>query len=416
MAASVVALTLLVPVVAAGAQDPSKAPQTQLSNGGRSVSDGVRQLNVSQASDLDPAGQRISVSGAGFDTAKPLYVAFCLLPPVNQKPTPCGGGNPTQTGDASASIRVSAEGQTGPGELGFQPDGSFEGTLDIGPMINEIDCRQARCAVVTRFDHARGEDRSADLFVPVTFGAPRTATTATTQPGAAPTVPTTLPVLQPDQVAPTATVSADGASVTDGTRTLRASEVEALDPDRATVRVEGSGFDAAKGVFVSLCAVPEADPALAVGAATKPAPCAGGSAAVSHWVSSNPPDYGKDLAVPYGDGGSFDAEITLAAVIDADHDCREVECAIVVRNDDVNAADRTQDLYLPVTFAAASSVADDEPEGEATVTESDDGGSSAGLLLAGLGGVVIVAGLVGAVVSRKRRGAADAEPPIEVSS
>lgn len=411
----------LLGTASASAQDPSQAPATTLGNGGRSVSDGVRSLSASQTADLDPAGQTVTIRVQGFDVNKGYYVAFCLIPPVNQPPTPCGGGRADQTGAVGASFWLRGD------DYGRQnsatplnPDGSYEGQMTLNPQINDaIDCRQARCAIVTRMDHKATTDRSADLILPVTFGAPRAGGGSSTTVAPAPTVPTTLPALQPTQVAPTATVDADGTSVSDGTRTLRATAVEDLDPERAAVTVEGSGFDVTRGVFVSLCAVPAADPSLPAGAAPKPAPCAGGSADVSRWVSSNPPDYGRDRAVPYGDGGSFEADLVLAAVIDAGHDCREVECAIVVRNDDTNPDDRTQDLYLPVRFAAASTAVEDEPEGDATVTETgDDGGSSnAGLLLAGLGGVVVVAGIVGALVARRRAAGPgpDAEPPVEVA-
>ncbi len=42
-----------------------------------------------------------------------------------------------------------------------------------------------------------------------------------------------------------------------------------------------------------------------------------------------PPDYGADLAEPYGDGGSFSATIEVTAVIDGETDCREVRCGVV---------------------------------------------------------------------------------------
>ncbi|MDO0934797.1 hypothetical protein QQY66_25095 [Streptomyces sp. DG2A-72] len=36
-----------------------------------------------------------------------------------------------------------------------------------------------------------------------------------------------------------------------------------------------------------------------------------GTSHSSAWISSDPPDYGEDLAIPYGDGGSFEVELTV---------------------------------------------------------------------------------------------------------
>lgn len=416
------AAVALVGLVAPGAaaQDTSHAPTTTLSNGGRSVSDGVRSLSVSQAADLDPAGQTISVSGGGFDPNKGIYVAFCLIPPTDQPPTPCGGGRGDEnsdTGGASLWLRSDDYGAQN-SATPFGPGGSFSTTMTLAPEIAPgIDCRQARCAVVTRADHKATADRSLDLFVPVTFGAPRTTApgtpTSTTVPPAAPAVSTTLPPLQPQQVAPSGTVDADGTSVSDGTRTLRATDVAGLDPTRAEVAVSGQGYDTAKGIYVALCAVPAVDPALPAGAAPTPGPCTSASEGAAAWISSNPPDYGKDLAVAYGPDGAFSTDLALSAVIDADHDCREVDCAIVSRNDDTNAGDRTQDLYLPVTFAARSSQpveGDEEEGGTVTAAADDEEGGSALPLIAGGGAVVVVLGVVGGVLLRRRRGAAGSGP------
>ncbi len=107
--------------------------------------------------------------------------------------------------------------------------------------------------------------------------------------------------------------------------------------------MQGTGFDTAKGIYVSLCFI---------AADLRPGPCASGSAGQSAWISSNPPDYGKSLATPYAADGSFDVTLTLDPVIDAEHDCAKVACAIATRNDDTHAEDRSQDLLLPVSFAA----------------------------------------------------------------
>lgn len=135
---------------------------------------------------------------------------------------------------------------------------------------------------------------------------------------------------------------------TDGTRTLVVSATNDLDPDAQTLRVRGTGYDITKGIYVGLCVVQ--DPA------QQPSPCGGGidksgSSGSSAWISSNPPAYGVDLAVPYGDGGSFDVEITVSAAVNDAVDCRRVECAIVTKNDHTIISDRSQDVIIPVTFS-----------------------------------------------------------------
>jgi iron complex transport system substrate-binding protein len=130
-------------------------------------------LSVSQAADLDPAGTEVTVTGSGYDESKGIYVSFCVLPPTGQKPTPCGGGIDL-SGSGGGTVWVSsnppayATGLTTP----FGPGGSFEVTITVAAAIADgLDCRVIACAVVTRADHTRGDDRTEDVFVPVSFAA-----------------------------------------------------------------------------------------------------------------------------------------------------------------------------------------------------------------------------------------------------
>ncbi|HEX7132442.1 MAG TPA: hypothetical protein VF228_07700 [Iamia sp.] len=148
---------------------------------------------------------------------------------------------------------------------------------------------------------------------------------------------------------PRAPVSADGLQASDGQRTLRASQTQGLSPAGQQVGVAGSGYDESKGIYVAFCVVTPPT--------TAPSPCGGGidqtgATGASAWVSSNPPDYGEGLATPYGPGGSFSVNITVTPVIADGFDCRRIQCAIVSRNDHQRTADRTQDIFIPVTFAA----------------------------------------------------------------
>lgn len=367
----------------AASADPTIAPSTSTSADGRTSTDGVRSLTTSQSTGLEPAGQQVAVAGSGYDANKGIYVALCATPPRNALPSPCGGGVDTQ-GQAGAAQWVSSN----PPEYGMglaQPygaSGSFSTRFTVRPEIAPgIDCRQVRCAIVTRSDHTRTSDRSQDIFIPVSFRSEPVAPPTTPAPGgtgqapgttAPPAggqpvveVPETIAPKAPPSSAPKATVSEDGTEATDGTRSLEVSDVTDLDPQRSSVTVRGSGFDHRAGVYVALCATSD-DPTVA------PGPCsAGGDTSV--WISSNPPEAGADLAKPYDEGGSFEVELELAALIDGATDCRNRPCAVTVRFDDQRPDDRAGDLALPVAFAEAS-----VPE-TTTTTEAapgDDGAES----------------------------------------
>lgn len=405
--------------------DPTVAPITTLSADGRTGTDGTRTLAVSQVVDLDPAGAVVSVGGSGYDENKGIYVALCAIPPQNRTPTPCGGGVDTEGTQGAAQWISSNPPSYGVGlAQPYGPGGSFQTSFSVRAEIAPgIDCRQVRCALVTRNDHTRTSDRSQDLIIPVSFRT-ETVTPTPTDPGVTPTVPgpatpttappvTVPPLANPTTTlpAPTATVAPDGLSATDGTRTLAVSRATDLDPEATTLTVTGTGFDATKGIYVGLCAVP------ATGEG--PGPCRSGSVEANRWVSSNPPDYGVGVATPYAEGGSFEVELSLAAVIDAATDCRTAACAVVARADDTAPDDRTLDLAVPVAFAATSAgtsvppttaatdggleVEADESEAASSVVIDDDGSSRGPLLALVVAVVVLVLGAVAFAASRRRR-------------
>lgn len=398
------------PSGAAPAQDPTMAPATTLSDGGRTVRAGGTVLRASQVEGLDPAGQAVTVEGSGYDVQKGVYVSFCALPPAHHPPSPCAGGQ-DRSGTSGGSAWISsnppdyATGLPTP----YGPGGTFLVTVDVVPVIADgIDCRVVRCAIVTRNDHTRGTDRSQDLFLPVTFRAPGDPAPPPTQPPAT-LAPTTTTTAAPDPVAvaPATTLSEDGRTASDGTRSLTVSVTEGLDPAGAALTVTGAGFDGSQGIYVALCRVPEPGRA--------PGPCTAG-AGRSGWVSSNPPDYGRDLAVPFEAGGRFELALEVSARIDDATDCRAVACALATRSDDTAPGDRRNDLLVPVSFAdaAASTTAappDDQQAASARPDDEDDGGRGLPLVAlggAGLAGVGIVAALV--VRSRRRGGPAGAAP------
>jgi hypothetical protein len=125
------------------------------------------------------------------------------------------------------------------------------------------------------------------------------------------------------------------------------STTSGLDPSGTTVTVTGRGFDTGKGIYVALCVKPAKGQA--------PTPCGGGadtsgSTSASAWVSSNPPPYGTNLAIPYGSGGTFRVRLDVSALIGS-IDCRSTACVMATRNDHTRSSDRSQDVLVPVTFA-----------------------------------------------------------------
>lgn len=402
------------------ADDPSRAPTTTLSADGRTVTGAGRTFVVSQARDLAGGGQIVQVSGAGFDTNKGIYVGLCVIPPTNMQPAPCGGGQ-NRTGTNGASLWISnnppdyADGLTDP----YGPGGSFNASIHVAPAINgTLDCYSVRCAIVTRNDHTRSSDRSQDLFIPVTFttGA-STSTPTTAAPGQTPgtTAPTTtmapattVPTTDPRDHAPTMKIAANGKSVTDGRRTLYASQATGLDVAGQQVRVRGEHFDPTAGIFVALCARPEKDQV--------PEPCTAPPDAAA-WINDNPPDYGKDTARPFGPDGSFAVTLDISPVIDAKTDCRSTACVLAVRSDSATVPDRSIDLFLPVRFAAekaetsttltsSSTTTSTIPGSSVEIAESDSGAPWAAII----GGVVVVAGLaVAATLVARRRSRGDGD-------
>jgi iron complex transport system substrate-binding protein len=158
------ALMVVAGSLTAAATDGARAQGTATGAGGQT-------LTVSTTAELDPAGAEVTVTGSGYDASKGIYVAFCVVPSPGQLPTPCAGGMDL-TGSGGGTVWVTshppvyATGMTTP----YGPDGSFSVTLAVQAALNDtIDCHVVACAVVTRNDHTRTDDRSQDVVVPVTF-------------------------------------------------------------------------------------------------------------------------------------------------------------------------------------------------------------------------------------------------------
>jgi hypothetical protein len=127
-------------------------------------------LSVSQSKNLPAKGSWVTVTGSGYDERVGIYVTMCVRPAKGELPTPCGGGI-NKTGSSAASVWVSsnapnyAVGLTKPFGIG----GKFKVRLFLGPHIGKLDCRKIHCVIATRADHLQTSNRTADVFIPVTF-------------------------------------------------------------------------------------------------------------------------------------------------------------------------------------------------------------------------------------------------------
>jgi len=116
------------------------------------------------------AGATVAVTGNHFDETVGIYLGFCVVPKKGQPPTPCGGGiNKAGVGDASFWISSNPP----PYGVGlaeeFLPGGRFSKKISISRMIGKFDCRKVKCAITVRADHLLSNDRSFDMFIPITI-------------------------------------------------------------------------------------------------------------------------------------------------------------------------------------------------------------------------------------------------------
>jgi len=127
------------------------------------------------------------------------------------------------------------------------------------------------------------------------------------------------------------------------------SQSTGLSSQGTRITVRGTGFDASKGVYVIVCNQ---------AAWTDARRCVGGvnidgSSPVSEWISSNPPAYAKGLTVPFATDGSFTITLLVRANGDA-IDCSKEPCGVVSFADHTRRDDRSQDVFVPISFAGGS--------------------------------------------------------------
>ncbi|MEU6954144.1 hypothetical protein [Streptomyces sp. NPDC045714] len=130
-----------------------------------------QKLTVSATTGLDPAGERVRVTGEGYGPRSGIYVALCKDNGDNRVPSPCLGGA-DMSGGSKTSQWIVPPGDPYEGDLAraFGPGGTFDVEIEISAKGDGLDCAEVACSLVTRADHRASGDRSQDVRVPVAFG------------------------------------------------------------------------------------------------------------------------------------------------------------------------------------------------------------------------------------------------------
>jgi hypothetical protein len=127
-------------------------------------------------------GERVVVSGTGYDGSQGVYVAVCVIPnTAAEKPGPCIGGVPSQQQDDVAAGTVQwapsnwinadwAWRLFGARSYDNTSTGDFTAYLELGdPQGEDADCITNSCGIYTRNDHTALDDRVQDVYLPVQF-------------------------------------------------------------------------------------------------------------------------------------------------------------------------------------------------------------------------------------------------------
>lgn len=131
---------------------------------------GIHGESISVPTKSFKSGALVSVVGTHFDESVGIYLAYCVLPAKGATPTPCGGGvNKTGIGDASFWISSNPPPYGKGLAIPFKVGGRFTEKLLISRFIGKNDCKKIKCAITVRADHLMAQDRSYDLFIPVTI-------------------------------------------------------------------------------------------------------------------------------------------------------------------------------------------------------------------------------------------------------
>ncbi len=127
-------------------------------------------------------GDRIVVTGSGYDGMSGIYVAICVIPDSPDiKPGPCIGGVPEQTPTTvdEGTVQFAPSNWInddwawklfGARSYDDLDAGTFTAYIEVGDAAgNGFDCRVDPCGLYTRNDHTALNDRVQDIYVPIGF-------------------------------------------------------------------------------------------------------------------------------------------------------------------------------------------------------------------------------------------------------
>jgi hypothetical protein len=191
-AAAVVAWVFVSPFILPGDTGSSGQPlvvegypatMTAIGDDGRERTITVTEEDGAEA-DLEgiQPGDRLVVTGSGFDSRRGIYVAICQVPDrVDVRPGPCLGGVPDLDSEGSGTGAIEwapsnwinqqwAWRLFGARSYDDTVRGTFRAFILVPPASDEgLDCRKMACGLFTRNDHTAIDNRMQDLYVPVRF-------------------------------------------------------------------------------------------------------------------------------------------------------------------------------------------------------------------------------------------------------
>lgn len=144
----------------------------------------IRSLSVKTEDGATPdlsslhAGDKLIVTGDGYNSGIGIYVSICKIPAAGEKPSPCLGGM-TDGGESSGDVDWSASTWVN-NDWAWQMfgarawDDNQAGSFTAYLLVSEADdgnlnCRVDECAIFTRADHTASGDRIQDIYLPVKF-------------------------------------------------------------------------------------------------------------------------------------------------------------------------------------------------------------------------------------------------------
>lgn len=127
-------------------------------------------------------GQRLVVTGSGFDASLGIYVAICQIPDSpSTKPGPCLGGVPELEGESGGEGAIEwapsnwinedwAWRLFGARSYDDSNAGTFTAYIVVPEAIDESgNCVDNPCGLYTRNDHTALDNRIQDVYLPLRF-------------------------------------------------------------------------------------------------------------------------------------------------------------------------------------------------------------------------------------------------------